>query len=199
MGLIKGNSSYLKFDVVGELPDNIKDYVVDRVASFSFHDIDETFEEFSIGWVSITDMFEEPTEANAIVAYNCLVLSLRIDERKVSRKVLNKFVRKEEARVKKEKQIPKIPRAMKIEIKERITVELRRKAVPTPTVVDVCWMISENGWVMFFNTNVRLTALFEDFFKDCFGFTLRQQIPYTMGEGYVDVKGLEMMQPVIFV
>ena len=52
MGLLKGTASFVRFSVLGELPENTLDFIADRVVAFSFQDIDDSYDEYSIGWVS---------------------------------------------------------------------------------------------------------------------------------------------------
>ena len=181
MGFIKGTASFVRFSVEGELPENIWDFIADRVAAFSFRDIDETYEEDSLGWVSVLNMFDTEFDFASYAAGNYVTLSMRLDERKVSSVIVKKFVQKEEERIKKEKQIPKISRSMRVEIKERIQNELMRKALPMPAVFDLCWNL-EDSTLLFFSTNKKAQALLEDLFKETFGLTIIQQIPYLCGE-----------------
>ena len=148
MGLVSGAASFVRFAVEGELPENTLDFIADRVASFSFVDIDDGYDEYSIGWVSVMNMFDSDFRYASYGVGDYVVLSLRIDERKVSPAILKKFIAKEEERVKREKQIPKVSRSMKVEIKERVRTELIRKSVPVPVVYDLCWNLSE-GTVCF--------------------------------------------------
>lgn len=201
MGLLKGSASFVRFGVEGELPENSLEYIADRVVSFSFQDIDDTFDEYSIGWVSVYNMFDTQFNFASYAAGDYITLTLRIDERKVSPAILKKFVQKEEERVKQEKQIPKISRAMKVEIKERVKTELMRKAVPVPAVFDLCWSLSSST-VLFFSTNKKIHAVIEDFFKDCFGLMLKQQIPYITAEQLVPedrLQKLESITPDLFI
>ncbi len=201
MGFIKGTASFVRFGVEGELPENIWDFIADRVVSFGFRDIDDTYDEDSLGWVSVLNMFDTEFEYASYAAGNYVTLSMRLDERKVSSTIVKKFVQKEEERVKKEKQIPKISRSMRAEIKERIQNELMRKALPMPAVFDMCWNL-ENSTVLFFSTNKKAQALLEDLFKETFGLTLIQQIPYLCGEHVLsedDVEKLDRITPEIFI
>lgn len=201
MGLLKGSASFVRFGVEGELPENALEYIADRVVSFSFQDIDDTYDEYSIGWVSIYNMFDTQFNFGSYAAGDYITLTLRIDERKVSPSILKKFVQKEEERVKQEKQIPKVSRAMKVEIKERVKTELMRKSVPVPAVFDICWSLSTNS-VLFFSTNKKIHAVIEDFFKDCFGVMLKQQIPYITAEQMLPedrLSRLESITPDIFI
>jgi len=201
MGFVKGTASYVRFAVEGELPDNIWDFIADRIMSFAFRDIDETYEEDSLGWVSVTNMFDTDFKYASYAAGNFVTLAMRFDERKVSASIVKKFVQKEEERIKKEKQIPKISRSMRVEIKERIQNELIRKALPMPSVFDLCWNL-ENSTLLFFSTNQKAQSMLEDLFKESFGLTLVQQIPYICAEHLLsedEVDRLARITPDVFV
>lgn len=201
MGFLKGTASFVRFTVEGELPENTLDYIADRIASFSFQDIDETYDEYSIGWVSILNMFDSQFDYASYAAGDYITLTLRIDERKVSPAILKKFVQKEEERVRLERQVPKLSRSMKVQIKDRVRTELMRKAIPVPSTFELCWSLSE-GTLLFFSTNKKAHAILEDFFKESFGLLIRQQIPYTTAEHLVNeeqLAQLERISPDIFV
>ena len=192
MGFINGSASFVRFSVEGELPENPLDFIADRVMAFSFRDIDDTYDEYSIGWVSVLNMFDSQFQYASYAAGDYITITLRVDERKVSPAILKKFVQKEEERVKLEKQVPKLGRAQKVEIKERIRTELMRKAIPIPVIYDLCWSLSEST-LYFFSTNKKAHAVLEDFFKESFGLLLRQQIPYVVGEQLLDEDGLDRL------
>ena len=185
MGFISGSASFVRFSVEGDLPENVWDFIAERVAAFSFQDIDETYDEFSIGWVSVINMFDADFAYASYANGDYVTLTLRTDERKVSPAILKKFCAKEEERIKKERQIPKIGKAMKTEIKERMRTELMRKAVPVPAVYDLCWNLAEST-LLFFSTNKKAQAQLEDFFKETFGLTIMQQIPYLTAEHLIE-------------
>jgi len=201
MGFISGSASFARFSIEGELPENPSEFLAERIAAFSFRDIDDSIDEYSIGWVSVANMFDASFEYASFMNGDYVVLSLRTDERKVSPAVLKKFVQKEEVRIKKEKQIPRLGRAAKTEIKERIKAELTRKAMPVPTVYDLIWNLSEST-VIFFTTNRKAHTLLEDIFKDCFGLLLVQQIPWVTAQYLLEPETMgrmEQLGPEIFV
>ena len=185
MGLLNGTASFVRFSVDGDLPENSWDYIAERVSLFSFKDIDDTYDESSLGWVSISNMFDSEFRYASYANVNFVTLSLRFDERKVSPAILKKFVQKEEERIKKEKQIPKISRSLRVEIKERIHSELMHKAIPLPSVFDLSWNLSDST-LLFFTTNSKAHALLEDYFKKTFDLTLIQQVPYITAENLLD-------------
>jgi hypothetical protein len=202
MSFIAGSASFVRFSIEGELPENPLDFIAERIRAYSFADIDDNFEEYSIGWVSVLNMFDAAFEYASYFNGDYVVLSLRVDERKVSPAILRKFTMKEEERVKREKQLPKLTRTMRSEIKERIKTELTRKSIPVPAVYDLVWNLSEST-LYFFTTNKKAHVLLEDFFKDCFGMLLMQQIPYVTAEHLLVIKErlaqLEHIAPEIFV
>ena len=201
MGFTQGSASFVRFSVEGELPENPLDYIAERIKIHSFQDIDDTYDEYSIGWVSVLNMFDSQFQYASYSAGDYVTLTLRVDERKVSPAILKKFVQKEEERVKLEKQVPKLSRGQRVEIKERIRTELMRKAIPVPVIYDLCWSLSDS-MLFFFSTNKKTHAVLEDFFKETFGLLLKQQIPYVVGETLLDeemLDGLARMTPEVFV
>jgi hypothetical protein len=193
MGLLKGSGSFVRFSVLGELPENTLDFIANRIAAFSFQDIDDTYDEYSIGWVSVLNMFDSQFKFASYAAGDYITLTMRIDERKVSPAILKKVIQKEEERVRLEKQLPKLSRSMKVEIKERVSVDLMRKAIPIPSIFELCWSLSD-ATLLFFSTNKKIHAVLEDFFKDSFGMLIRQQIPYTTAENLVDEEQLAALE-----
>lgn len=201
MGALSGSASFMRFSVEGELPDSFWDFVAERVAAHSFQDIDDSLEEYSIGWVSVANMFDADFSYASYSAGDYVVLSLRVDERKVSSAVLKKCVLKEEERVKKERQLPKLSRNVRLEIKERVRTELVRKSVPVPAVYDLVWSLSD-GIVFFFTTNKKAMVLLEEFFKQTFDLSLILQIPWNIGLHVGDdecVAKLDQLRPEILV
>lgn len=201
MGLLSGTISFVRYSVEGDLPPSFIDLATERIASYTFRDIDDTVDEYSIGWVSLHNMFVGPLDDVSWQAGDFIVMTMRVDERKVAAAVLKKFCRKEEERVKQEKQIPRLSRNHRLEIKENMQMMLIRKAVPVPALYDICWNLADNT-VLFFSTNRKAQSVLEDFFKQTFGLSLVLQIPYTTARYLLEGKeqeALEGLQPEIFV
>lgn len=181
MSFLKGTASFVCFSTEGELPDGSVDYLSKRITAYSFKDIDETYDEVSIGWVSIHNMFDATFSYASYLVGDIIVLSLRVDERKVAPAILKKFVQKEEERVRRDRQVPRLSRSLRLQIKERVQAELLRKSLPVPAVFDLMWNLGESR-VLVFTTNKKVHSIVEDFFKECFGLLLRQQVPYVYAE-----------------
>lgn len=201
MGLLAGSTSFVRYAVEGEMPDNFWDFVAERITTFAFRDIDETFDEYSIGWVSVENMFDSDFAYGSYRVGDTIVLGLRTDERKISTSVLRKFSLKEEERIKKERQVPRLNRAHRQEIKENMRLQLMKKAVPMASVYDLCWNLAD-GTLLFFSTNNKAQSVLEDFFRETFGLRLILQIPYLTAEHLLapeERQQLAELRPEIFV
>jgi len=201
MGLLSRNATFVRYSVEGELPGKFWEFAAKRIAQCAFQDIDDTFDEYSIGWVAIDNMFDSSFTHASYAVGDYIVLSLRIDERKVSKTLLQKFSLKEEERIKKEKEIPRLNRSQRVRIKEDVRLQLVKKSLPVPSVYDLCWNLAENT-VLFFSTSTKAQSVLEDFFKECFGLTIMLQVPYLAAAHLLDLSQQERLQelhPDIFV
>ncbi len=192
MGLLSSSATFVRYSVVGDIPENFMDIASEQISRYAFKDIDDTYDEFSVGWVSILNMFDDVFAYASFVAGDHICLTMRVDERKVSPKVLKKFCLKEEERIKKERQIPKVSRGQRIEIKENMEMLLMKRAVPVPATYDLVWNLAENT-LLFFSTNQKAQTQLEDFFKDTFGLLISLQIPYTTAERLLDASGRQAL------
>lgn len=193
MGLLNGSASLTRFLVTGEMPESFWEVAAQRIAALSFKDIDDTMDEYSIGWVSVADMFDAGFAYSSYAAGDYIALTMRVDERKVAPAVLKKFVMKEEERIKREKQIPRLSRAARLEIKERVRAELIRNSPPVPSTYDLCWNLADNT-VLFFSTSKKAMALLEDLFKETFQVSLIPQIPWLTGLRMAEGEALDQYQ-----
>ena len=201
MGLLSRTSTFVRYSVEGELPDNFWDFAAERIAQFSFRDIDDTFDEYSIGWVAVDNMFDSEFSHASYAVGDQIVLSLRVDERKVSSSLLKKFTLKEEERIKKENRAPRLSKGHRQQIKEDIRLQLAKKALPLPSVYELSWNLANNT-LLFFSISVKAQSILEDFFKESFGLTIILQPPYLVAANLLDdseQETLKAIQPEILV
>ena len=195
MGMLSRTSTFVRYSVEGQLPDNFWDFAAERIAQFSFKDIDDTFDEYSIGWVAVDNMFDSGFAHASYAVGDQIVLSLRIDERKVSKTLLKKFSLKEEERLKKERQIPRLSRSQCVQIKEDIRLQLAKKALPMPSVYELSWNLANNT-ILFFSISTKAQSTLEDFFKECFGLTIILQVPYLAAANLLDLSEQEKLKEI---
>ena len=185
MGLLSGSASFVRYKVIGDLPENFWDFAGEQIALHAFRDIDDNYEVRSVGGVSVVNMFDCSFQYASYGVGDYISLTLRIDERKVAPRVLKKFCLKEEERLKKERQIPKLSRSQKLDIKENVRLMLLKKAVPGPVTYDLCWNLADST-LLFFSTSEKAQVALEAFFKETFGLSHMVQMPYLTAEHFVE-------------
>jgi DNA recombination-dependent growth factor C len=201
MGLLSRSISFVRYTVEGELPENFWEFAAERISRFAFQDIDDTFDEYSIGWVAVDNMFDGSFEGASYAVGDYIVLSMRIDERKVSSSLLKKFSLKEEDRIKKENRAPRLSRGHRQQIKEEVRLRLTKRAMPVPSVYDLCWNLAD-GTLVFFSVSPKAQSVLEDFFKECFGLAIIMQVPYLTAAHLLNAEEQEKLKglgPEIFV
>jgi hypothetical protein len=206
MGLLGSSSkSFVVFDILledGGLESTaLAKFLEDNIRAFSFVGIDDTYDEYSIGWVSLLDPFDPAFLTGAPTIGDYVTATLRVDQRKVATAQLNRLCALEERKYMQDNQVAKVRRSQKLEIKQRIRTELMMKAIPTTTTVDVVVRL-DNSSVLFFSTNKAMQSLFEDFFRECFGLTVQQQVPFTIAQNGVAssyLAAIEALTPSILV
>ncbi len=179
MGLLTGTASFVRYTVEGDIPADFWDFAAERIAARAFRDIDDSFDELSVGWVSLASMFDSSFSEASFIAGDNVAMAMRIDERKVAPAVLKKFFLKEEKRILKERQLPKLSRSQKLELKENVRLRLLKQAAPVPAVYEMYWNLADNA-VTFFSTSGKAQAVFEELFRDTFDLGLVMQIPFTL-------------------
>ena len=185
MGMLSRTATFVRYSVEGELPENFWEFAAERIAQFSFQDIDDTFDEYSIGWVAVDNMFDSSFAHASYAAGDQIVLAMRIDERKVSSTLLKKFSLKEEERIKKEHNAPRLSRGHRQQIREDVRLQLMKKALPLPSIYELAWNLADST-LLFFSTSAKAQSVLEDFFKECFGLTIMLQVPYLVGANLLD-------------
>ncbi|MDZ7642742.1 MAG: recombination-associated protein RdgC [Desulfurivibrio sp.] len=201
MGLLARSASFVRYAVEGDLPENFWEFAAERIAAHSFRDIDETYDERSVGWVSVASMFDAEFSRAPYAVGDHLVMSMRIDERKVAAGILRKFCLKEEERLKTARQVPKLSRAQKGEIKENMQLMLLKKSLPAPAVYDLCWNLADNT-ILFFSGNQKAQESFEELFRQTFEVGVMLQVPYLVAEHLLPAEqrqALAEVEPAVFV
>ncbi len=201
MGLLARSAGFVRYAVEGEMPENFWDFAAERIAAHSFRDIDETYDERSEGWVSVADMFDADFSRAPYAVGDHLILSMRIDERKVAAKILRKFCLKEEERLKTLRQVPKLSRNQRLEIKENVQLKLLKQSLPAPALYDLCWNLA-TGTILFFSTNQKAQESFEELFRQTFDLGVMLQVPYLVAEHLLPAErhsALADLSPAIFV
>ncbi len=193
MTFLRTSSSFTRFNIINNVPNDIYTNVLDKLKQFAIVDIDETTEERSVGWTNFDDFLDVFWEKSLPQKGNYISFSLRLDTRRIPPAVQKKYVtlalRQEEARIQ-EQGKKFIPKDRKKEIVEQVKLRLMARFLPIPAEFQVIWDMNKNI-VYLGSTQRKIIELFVDLFGRTFELGLEQILPYTLaysllGEGSED-------------
>lgn len=201
MAFLKGSVSFTRYQTKGELSADYREEYPIQIVRHAFRELDETSpDERSLGWVSIYDLLDNQFAGQQYFLDHYIILSLRIDNRKIPAPALKIFCRKAEAEEKTNFNKEFLSKTRKKEIRERVNLELLKRVIPTSAVCEMIWDLETHS-VWFSSTSDRVCAEFTTIFKETFGLTLSALFPYTLAEKRLKLEEfhkVELLQPTDF-
>ncbi len=177
MGLIKGNFTFMRFDVEGHLPQAFTTFINSRIKSHAFRETNNSTEEKRMGWVSLTDILDSDFEKANYALGDYLIFSLRIDRKVISPKLMKLRLMEQQRRFLAESGHARIGKAQNENIKETVKLELLTKSDPVPSFYDVLWAVGQNK-VYFSSLADKVADDFVDLFKKTFSLGLKRILPH---------------------
>ncbi len=178
MGARTGSISYTRYLVEGGRPEAAAEELLGRVEEFRFADLTPESEEDSThGWTVLDDLLSTDFRKDSVFFDDYIGLGLRIDRWSLPGALLRARIEERTRTYMKEFDKKKLFRSEKAALREEITRTLRRRALPTATVIDMVWDLG-TGQVRFWSHAKRATELFESLFESTFGMPLRPLSPY---------------------
>ena len=183
MSFLKPTSTFTRYRIDSEFPDDIWAQIPDLLRQFQFHSIDTIPESSSSGWTTFDSPYDtEWKDETPYLADRYVCFGMRRDVRRIPYEVLTKEVHQaiEQEKVK-NADLGKnfISRDRKNEIREQVKLGLLNRIPPSPTYCQVIWNWGKDEvWV---STNqATLLEIFEDLFARTFGISLLVLDPYGM-------------------
>jgi hypothetical protein len=176
MGLLKGNFSFSRFHVEGQLPQAFLTFVNNRIKANSFRDWAKSTEEKRLGWVSVTDILDANFEQANYALGDYLIFSLRIDRKIIPPKLMKIKIMEEERQFLAESGKSRMNKQIAGGIKDKVKLELLSRIDPVPSFYDVCWSLGKNT-VYFSSLADKVTDDFVDLFKKTFSLSLTRFSP----------------------
>jgi len=195
VGILATSGSFTRYAVVEELTGQMTAELPDRLARFSFRDIDQTADERSFGWVCLEDWLDSAWRAAPPEKAHYLAFSLRLDTRRVPPAVFKKhflLAVKAEKEAMRETGKNFITKDRKQELKDQVMLTLRARFLPIPAVFDVVWNLRRNR-VYLATANSKVRHLFEDHFTASFNLNLEPLTPYFLARRTVDASRHAML------
>jgi DNA recombination-dependent growth factor C len=182
MSLVKGTAALCRYRVLEEPQKGgvTPEYVQGRLRRNAFVDIEAAPEESSVGWVEILDHLSCDFADGAFDFGEYMGFSLRLDERKLPGKILNRYYAIAEAKFIKENNGKKPNSHKKNQIKESLRLDLLRRSLLSTSVWQAVWLTGRNE-VWLDAASERVRGLFEDLWARTFGLGLRLLVPISLG------------------
>lgn len=194
MGLLKGSPSVTRWRVADALPAEYSaEFIGERLRKHSFTDIENSAEESSCGWAEILDPLSYSFPDGSYLLGPNYAFSLRLDQRRLPAKILNRYYAIREAEFK--EKTGRRPNSVKRkEMKESLRLELLRRTLLTTDLYEAVWLTGRSE-VWLAGSGEKLRALFEDVWARTFGLTIRMLVPVTIGLELLDNDGrLRLME-----
>jgi len=169
MGLVSGGLNGRRFRITSDLPAGFRDLYLEQVREHAFvSNLEANNDDPIVGWVDVFEPANTSFELNTFLFDRFLVLSLRMDKKSVNGRYLKIALAERCAQVMEERGLEKLGKDAKADIKEALTAELHRRALPSVSTVDVAWDI-HTGEVIVFNTSEKTLELVTAYVEETFG------------------------------
>ncbi len=177
MGLLKGNFTFMRFNVEGQLPQAFLNFVNERIRAHAFRETTKSTEEKQLGWVSLIDVLDTDFKKADYALGDYLIFCLRIDRRSIPPKLMKlKLMTEERNYLAQSAGSGRINKQTATAIKDKVKLELMTKLDPVPSFYDVCWAIGQNK-IYFSSLADTVADEFVDLFKKTFSLNLKRILP----------------------
>ncbi len=178
MGALQGTLSYKLFYVDGDLDDNFKSELIEKISHRAFEALDPEDEDTErYGWVPIENPLRIEFELFNVLFNDFINLGLRHDKWSVPSSLLKAHVAQTERTFMIENNKERLSKFEKEDIKKLVFKELRERSLPRMSVIDMSWDI-QGKRVRFWNQSAKTCELFQGLFEDTFGLKLLPANPY---------------------
>lgn len=130
-----------------------------------------------VGWCVVDRVFDLEFEHNKVFYNSYLNLGVRVDRWRVPPALLKAELAQAEEELRVKKGLNKLGRAQKADLKQRITVRLRKRTLPASRVYDLSWNMN-TGVVLFWSHAKRLHEELAELFKSTFSLDIIPESPY---------------------
>ena len=137
MSILQGTVSLKRFLVLGPVPDE-KD-LQSGLNQDQFRPFTDGLEEERVGWCDWRNPLITPPDENWVGQERFAVFALRIDTRRVPSTLLKAHVDLRLQALQKERDLTFVGKEARISLADEVKVELLRKVLPTPKVIEVAW------------------------------------------------------------
>lgn len=182
MGVLKGAISYAKFQVEGELPDDLHQKFMARIRTRTFKLLTpEDEDDVAVGWVPIERPYDDEISfrSDGVFFGSYLNLALRLDRWKFPSTLVKAKMAAAERQWKQKTGKERMSKTEKTELRDLVERKLRRDGVPVTKVVDFTWN-TVTGELRFFGKSKVILEHFFELFEKTFSVKLVPSAAYTI-------------------
>lgn len=193
MGVLKGAITYAKFQVKGELPDEMHQKFMARIRTRTFKTLaPEDEDDVAVGWVPIERPYDDEISfrSDGVFFGSYLNLAMRLDRWKFPTTLVKAKMAAAERAWKQKTGKERMSKAEKTELRDLVERKLRRDGVPVTKVVDFTWN-TQTGELRFFGRSKVILEHFFELFEKTFAVKLEPAAAYTIGMSLGLGKSLE--------
>lgn len=179
MGVFTGPITYRKYKVVGELVAGFRELFMESILKNKHQDIDpQTEDEMKVGWVGVGDLLDTEPVFDRVFYTDKILLTMRMDTLRLPAGTLRVFLTQAEEEFREATGKERLSKADRDEVRDMITKQLRKRAIPGIKGFDMVWDLNEES-VRFWSLSKAPCEEFENLFTDTFGHRLIPRTPYT--------------------
>ena len=182
MGALQGGLTYRQYRVNENLLPTWQKRVQEGLITNIATEIDpRSDDERSIGWCDIHFALSSSISLDQCLRNEYIIAGMRVDTLSVPKSMLAIYCEREERNVMRELKKTVLTRYERVEIREQVEKELRKKVLPSIKSTEMIWNW-ETGYVRFFSTSKGLNEEFIELFEESFGLTLTPEYAYTLAQ-----------------
>ncbi len=188
MGILKGPLSGRRYRIVGEVPDNFTDDYIHALNTNQHREPQSPAHKGeSMGWCQVHNLLDvDFTDINRWLYNQYALIALRVDKKAVPARLLRAHLEKKMEAWCKENNRPKVPAAVKEELKEALEFDMLQKTLPRVQTWEVCWNM-QDGWAFFTNDGELPNERFQKLFLRTFGL---RAVPWSPLDELTGTEGL---------
>ncbi|HCZ33141.1 MAG TPA: hypothetical protein DHV93_06615 [Holophagaceae bacterium] len=195
MSMLQGTVSLKRFLVLGPVPDERE--LQAGLAQDQFRPFQDGMEEERMGWCDWRNPLITPPDGDWVSQERFAVFGLRIDTRRVPPALLKAHVDLRLQSLQKEKDLAFIGKEARISLADEVKIELLRKVLPSPKVVEVAWDL-KNGILWTTASSSKAQGALASLFIKSFGCEIHPLAPLVLAgrlSPHLSVEGLMGLDP----
>lgn len=191
MGVVSGAMTVARFRVVGELPSGWRETFRDNLETYAFRDPPQGMGKEEVeGWVQVHNLLDTDfSDFNRWLYDEVVLLALRVDKKRLPAKLFRATLEKRCAAWAAEREVERVPSAVRQELKENLEQEWLARTLPTVGVTEAAWHLSAK-WLVIHSLSESVAERYRKRFFRTFGLKL---VPWSPLDWLEDAKLAEAL------